>query len=160
MYPFHQSKPDFYNRTFVSFGGEHKMRPMLHNSTDAYVITPATYKEDCDEVGLTFNDQEWTNYVLFCYYAPPYVFRLVPNFGTVKGGTNVTVIGANFKDKPNIRCKFGGKIVPGHFINSSSVWCITPQGNHTGYVDFGLAIVGDDFSGDNIRYLYTEVPIV
>jgi len=70
------------------------------------------------------------------------------------------VVGVNFADSGELKCRFADKVVPAHYIDPTHAWCITPKGDQAGYVDFGLAVYGEDYSGDFIRYLYMNKPII
>ena len=97
---------------------------------------------------------------MFYYYNPPYVFQLIPDSGTINGATNVTVVGANFYPSESISCKFDSTIIPGNYIDTNHIWCITPPSSQPGYVQFGLALETDQFSGNNLQYLYIEPAII
>lgn len=97
---------------------------------------------------------------MFTFYAPPYVFQLIPNVGPIEGGTNCTVYGANFEDTGNITCDFGGHYTQGHYIDGNRIWCIAPKGDKAQYVDFRLSTEAGKWSGNNLKYLYYEQPFV
>eukprot|EP00331_Platyophrya_macrostoma_P024251 CAMPEP_0176452896 /NCGR_PEP_ID=MMETSP0127-20121128/28863_1 /TAXON_ID=938130 /ORGANISM="Platyophrya macrostoma, Strain WH" /LENGTH=1801 /DNA_ID=CAMNT_0017841547 /DNA_START=33 /DNA_END=5438 /DNA_ORIENTATION=+ len=161
MHPFKSTNLDVSNTSFVRFGTDYIMPLEIYNQTVAFVTTPAPYVEITLPVEITFNDQEWTsNGILFTFYAPPYVFQLIPNVGPIEGGTNCTVHGANFEDTGNITCDFGGHYSTGHYIDGNRIWCIAPRGDKAQYVDFKLSTEAGKWSGNNLKYLYYEQPFV
>ena len=155
LHPFKVTKLDITNTSMCRFG-ENYIQPLeLVNQTVAYTVSPATYNDVPLRVEITFNGQEWTDDgILFYFYSPPYVFELRPNTGPLEGGTNVTVVGANFEDTKKIRCKFGEHVVNATFIDENHVWCIAPKGDKADYVSFFLALTADKWSGNNLKYLY------
>ena len=177
MHPFKVQQLDVSNTSFVRFGRDYVMPLEIFNQTVAFTNTPAPYKE-CTlpvevsflllslclltpTIKITFNDQEWTsNGILFEFYAPPYVFQLIPNVGPLEGGTNCTVYGANFENTSNITCDFGGRYSTGHYIDGNRIWCLAPRGEKPTYVDFRLSTDADKWSGSNLKYLYYEQPII
>ena len=161
IYPFQDVDTEFHNTTFARFGTDNYVKLELINRTHAKAISPPSASGSPVPVEITFNNQEWTsNGILFHYYQAPYVVKLVPDIGKLSGGTNFTVVGANFHDSKDIKCKFGKYVVPGHFINETSVWCIVPKLDHVGSYDFSLAIDSDHFSGNKIKYLAILEPSV
>lgn len=160
MYPFQTSNLDIANTTFVRFG-KYKVKGTLINTTHALCTSPASYSEGKVPVEITFNDQEYTsNGVEFLYYIPPYVMDIIPKFGPISGGTKVTVIGANYYDSGEIKCKFGDQVTEGTFINETAVWCYSPATTQGGYVPFSLSMSKDRYSGAGLKYLYVDPPVV
>ena len=161
MYPFQGANVEFENSTFAKFGNDYYTKLELINRTHARTYAPSSVSASPVPVEVTFNNQEWThNGILYHYYLAPYVVKLVPNIGAVEGGNNVTVIGANLKNTSEIKCRFGDHIVKGQFINETAVRCVVPRLERVGSYDFGLAIEKDHFSGNQIKYLAIQKPVI
>ncbi|MDR3454951.1 MAG: IPT/TIG domain-containing protein, partial [Rhodoferax sp.] len=104
------------------------------------------------------------------YVLPTRVFSVYPVLGPETGGTTVTVYGAFFVQTYELSCRFApvgpntnssrvALIVPGAFVSSTIVQCISPP------LAFGLANVevsnnGFDFSTDSVVYTYHNVVLL
>ena len=109
---------------------------------------------------MVLNPQDWTDdHLPYTYYAPAYVFDVNPRVGPTSGNTTVLVIGSNFKDTGDIKCRFGSKVVSGIFISINEIKCISPPVANPGLVDLSISLVGDEF-GRPVKYLYYETPFV
>ena len=163
MQPFQYSNDELYyqNTSFVRFGPDHVSRLEIINRTHIRTLAPPSASASPVVVEISFNNQEWTNNgILYYYYLSPYVVKLVPNTGILEGGTNVTVIGANLFPSEEVRCRFGEHIVDGTYINETAVWCIAPEAEHVGPVDFSLTIEKNHFSSANLKYTYFKKPVI
>lgn len=89
----------------------------------ARTVTIQITEEDLPYTAVTSNDR-------FRYAAPPHISKLSPSKGTHKGGTTVTVHGANFFGVKSVR--FGGK--PGarlRVISPTEIEIVAPSGSGT-----------------------------
>lgn len=147
------------NDTFCAFLDlKVRVPAIVTNSTRAICVSPPSYYWHQSRVEITLNGVEYTDdEKIFYYYKPPLVFDVTPREGPVKGGTKVTVSGTNFADTGTIRCSFGGNEVPGKFLSSSEVECVSPLVEKPGFVDLKLAFE-DDMWSTPVKYLYYDIP--
>jgi len=109
---------------------------------------------------MVLNPQDWTDdHLPYTYYAPAFVFDCRPRVGPTSGNTTVTVIGSNFNNTGDIKCRFGSKVVPGQYISINELKCVSPPVANAGLVDLSVSLAGEDF-GKPVKYLYYETPIV
>jgi len=162
MAPFQSFEPNLnYQATTFARFGDHVVRAEIVNTTHIKAVAPSIISPMPVIVEITFNNQEWTHDGIFFYYfVAPYVVQIVPNLGIIEGGTRVIVLGANIRDTKEIKCRFGENIVPGNYINETSVWCIAPAGAALGPVDFSLATESNHFSAGNVQYTYIKTPTI
>jgi hypothetical protein len=77
-------------------------------------------------INLTSSSALWVNDTVE-------VFRSCPSNGTHKGGTEITIIGRNFRKSPLLSCRFRPRgsayyvIMPAVFESSTRVKCMTPK---------------------------------
>jgi len=161
MNPFLDADISYENTTFAKFGQDQYVRLELINKTHAKAIAPPVASAVPVTVEITFNNQEWTNnHQIFNYFISPYITNIIPNFGILTGGTNVTLIGANIHPSEEIKCRFGDQVVDGHYISETSVWCITPAQTSVGPYGVSLSVEKNHYSGSNVKFLYIERPTV
>lgn len=161
MFPFEQADVQFGNTTFARFGPDKYMPLELVNSTHAKTTSPPSSTPSSVPVEITFNNLEWTdNGILFHYYVAPYVVKLVPDLGVIEGGTNVTVLGANFQNTSTLRCRFGTNSVEAYYSSDNTAWCITPASDTVGLKDFGISNENERYSSNNIKFLYVKKPVI
>lgn len=85
------------------------------------------------------------------------LFDINPREGPVTGNTTVIAIGSNFRDTGNITCKFGENVVPGKYLSSSEIECISPPSDKPGYVPLAVSLELEMYS-PSVQYLYYENP--
>ena len=164
--PFHKigGEVNVTNDTFCYFLDLEIKRPVVQmiNSTKLYCMSPPSPRLRATRVEITLNNQQYTDdEVVFYYYRPPNVFDLDPLIGPVAGGTNVTVIGSNFKDTGELKCKFGNSVVPGKFLNVNEILCVSPRADKPGFVRLKVALYEEEFSsGEYTQFLYYENPVI
>jgi len=99
-------------------------------------------------------------------YATGFSFRFVqqysinkiwPSNGSTSGGTVVSVHGSSFIESYLNACKFGENVVPGLFISSNLIQCISPP-YRPGNFDFKVSSNGRDFIGNRFNITFTFVP--
>ena len=72
------------------------------------------------------------------------MISLSPSYGSMLGGTGVTVTGDDLVVNQNdvIKCSFDGVVVRGVYLGSQRVFCVSPLLERTGTVEFRLNISG------------------
>ena len=156
-----------HNDTYCRFGMDFLTPATVYSDTLISCVSPPSPIIRTVFVDVTLNDADmvlnpgsWTdNYLPFTYYAPPYVYDCNPRSGPTSGNTTVIVIGSNFNDTGEIRCRFGDKTVKGVFLNINEIKCVSPAVESPGYVDLSISLVEDNF-GQAVKYLYYATPQV
>ncbi|CAM9091873.1 unnamed protein product, partial [Phaeothamnion confervicola] len=108
----------------------------------------------------------------FVYRSPAKAISLLPEHGPARGGTPVTVIGANFGGGftavTGLECRFGRQNVPAAVINDSHLMCVSPLADAgLGIVDVTLVVGGgggEDWTASqavaNLTFQYVSLPRV
>ena len=87
------------------------------------------------------------------------VHAIVPTFGSTKGGTMVTLSGANFIDSGSLKCKFGSAEPSfAYYESSSSIMCVTPPIYNMVKVSVYISLNGKDFIRTPIVFTFTAAP--
>ena len=85
-------------------------------------------------------------------------YEAEPAFGAVEGGQTVTLTGDHFANTEpgNIRCRFGDAVsTAATFVSDTRIKCTAPDsGGVDGWVDLEVAMNGNDFSKQHVRYRY------
>lgn len=137
-----------------------KVPATIVNSTKVICHSPPSYVLRQSIVEITLNNQQYTDdNNIFYYYRPPYLFDINPREGPVGGGTRIIAIGSNFRDTGNITCKFNNTVVPGKFLTTSEIECISPPSDGPGYVPLSVSLELEMYS-QPVQYLYYEKPII
>lgn len=124
-----------------------KVPATVINSTKAYCVAPPSYVLRQSVVEITLNNQQYTDdNNVFYYYRPPFLFDTNPREGPVTGGTRIIAVGSNFRDTPNITCKFNETVVPGKYLSNSEIECFAPPFDHPGFVPLSIAMELDMYS--------------
>jgi len=159
--PFRFYEINNHNDTFCKFEGLTLMPATVHESTKISCTAPPSYVNRQTKVEISLNNQQFTDdNQIYSYYKPPYVFDMEPRQGPTQGGTNVTLVGTNFKEGIPFKCKFGDHITEGHYISSSKVSCIAPRNGKAEYVPLSIAFEKDLWSSGQAKYLYYNQPQV
>jgi hypothetical protein len=95
----------------------------------------------------------------FYYYRQPYIQAIHPKGSIITGGIEVIVFGAWFKNLPDngVRpyCRFGDIIVPGKFISTVRISCISPEYNIPNVkVPFEVSLNKRDFTNSGLQFTY------
>ncbi len=147
------------NDTMCYFEGIGKVPAYVINSTKIYCEAPPNFVMEVTKIEVTLNNQQYTDdNVPYFYYKPPQVFDCEPREGPTKGGTEVIVLGTNFKDHKNITCKFGNKLTHGVRLSESEIRCTSPAVERPGYVPLTISYEGERYSSTSVKYLYYETP--
>ena len=112
-------------------------------------------------VELTVNARDFTSSeALYTYEkaARSYVSALTPSFGSSQGGASVTLVGAGFVPRADLRCRFGGESAPGMYVSSDMVSCYVP-GSMGGAHFTSVTLDGASASAESL-YAYREDPRV
>lgn len=88
------------------------------------------------------------------------VLRVVPNRGSRNGGTNVLVTGTNFVDTEDLMCRFGPLQVPGRWLASSMMTCISAAGGQAARVPVEVITNGVASVSEPIYFRYEGNPTV
>ena len=150
-----------YNDTFCNFEGLKKMPATVIDSTKISWNAPSSFKQKGTVVEVTLNNQQYTDdKVAYSYYTPPYVFDIDPRQGPIKGNTEVTLTGTNFKENSVIKCMFGDQIIEGKFVTVHKVKCVSPPHGKAEFVPIKVSFEKDLWSSGQIKYLYYDQPSI
>lgn len=157
--PFRYYDVSNYEDTFCNFEGIKKMPATVIDSTKISCNAPPSFKSKGTTVEVTLNNQQYTDdKVQYSYYTPPYIFDVEPRQGPVKGNTEVTLVGTNYKDTSTIKCMFGDQIVTGKFISVHKVKCVSPPHGKAEFVPIKVTFEQDLWSSGQTKYLYYDQP--
>lgn len=105
-------------------------------------------------ITLDVERRNYTQYQVSVLFPDPVVVHeIYPAFGTVAGGTEVTLAGEGFVFG-FIKCKFGSNVVTASFTNTSSLVCLTPAAASAGDVDVSVSLDGTTFTNTEIVFTY------
>lgn len=62
----------------------------------------------------------------FRFHSDLSIFSVEPSQGPIEGSTLATVTGSHFRQSSYLSCRFGETAVPGRYISSNEVECLTP----------------------------------
>eukprot|EP00931_Biecheleriopsis_adriatica_P048079 TRINITY_DN27768_c0_g1_i1.p1 TRINITY_DN27768_c0_g1~~TRINITY_DN27768_c0_g1_i1.p1 ORF type:complete len:5619 (+),score=1069.33 TRINITY_DN27768_c0_g1_i1:1474-16857(+) len=113
------------------------------------------------EVAASNNNQNFTggSDALFEYLGFTYL-HLYPYLGPITGNTSV-LVETNYVPAAaanTIRCRFGTLTVPGRYVNSTFMECISPAVVTHGEVTFELTLNMQDFTEASQKFLYYRNP--
>jgi len=125
--PFNGTDLDTKNTTYARFEGIGTVKGHVVSSTLMNVTAPPNYVLDSTYVEITLNNQSYTDdRTIYYYYRPPRLYDVSPREGPTKGGTEVTVYGADFKENKKIKCNFGSKWTRGTYVSKNQLKCVSP----------------------------------
>ncbi|GMF36546.1 unnamed protein product [Phytophthora fragariaefolia] len=110
---------------------------------------------------VSFNGLEISEASLdFTYVEVPSVISIFPAGGPINGETMVSVLGAHFVQTPKSVCRFGYTAVPATVISSTELTCLlqTLPWATIGYTEFRYSSNGQEFSRENVSFLFYENP--
>jgi hypothetical protein len=112
--------------TSVTFGGSAASNVTVVSTTTITCTTPAHSAGTVDvEVTNLFGSDTLPN--SYTYGSPPTVDSVVPNEGSVDGGTSVVITGSEFTNTADTTVTFGGTGATNVFVvNSTTISCDTP----------------------------------
>lgn len=114
---------------------------------------------------LSLNGQDLSlSALLFATFAPPRLSRLSLGIGPARGGTLLTVHGANLDTRDSARCRFGGvgRTVLATLARADGAGvlaCTAPSQSPT-IVALEVSLNAQDYTSDDLPYEYTAPPAV
>ena len=89
------------------------------------------------------------------------VEAIMPSRGPVSGGSSVLITSKEgFVDSPHLRCRFGDESVPGRWISSFEIECISPRQSKSGYVDVAIALSDTFYPSGVVQFEYYKNPSI
>ena len=118
-----------YGATTATFGGNVDVECDYVSSNHVMCRAPAWNYRDTVEVGMKYAAESTAeNATLsYRYISSPIVYSVEPSFGPEKGGTKVSVLGANFVSENDIFCIFDKVEVLGDVISGNELLCVSPS---------------------------------
>lgn len=120
-------------------------------------------------IGITLNDQQFSNKIDYLYYEFPSIFMLDPNRGPDTGGTHVLLKGNQFdpfidnhlKNYNDTFCRFGSLgLIPAQVINSTKVVCVSPPSFVLREVIVEITLNNQEWTRDGVIFYYYHPPFV
>ena len=110
-------------------------------------------------VEVTNNNNDYTsNAISFLYQAGASVSGVTPLLGSVAGGTNVTVTGANFVGA-TVYCKISSTVVVAVKGTASMVYCVSPA-LAAGSYNVEVSNNNQDFTNNGVQFQYVAAASV
>jgi len=108
-------------------------------------IAPKDLSQDAGAVSVSISTDglEWYSglFATYTYVDPPRIFQVVPEFGSLEGGTLVVLKGAGFVDGVGLKCVFGNETGSAVWVSPSRIECISPHLD-AGPVDISISYQG------------------
>lgn len=125
----------FTNGAIVTVGGTRALSIAVVNGSTITATTPSGPLGAADVVVTNMDGQSSTLTGGFTYAAPapPTISSVSPNFGTVNGGTSITINGTNFQYGASV--SIGGRPATVQTVTSSYIYATTPVGQSAVAVD-------------------------
>eukprot|EP00028_Trichosphaerium_sp_Am-I-7-wt_P005735 CAMPEP_0168528302 /NCGR_PEP_ID=MMETSP0405-20121227/13169_1 /TAXON_ID=498012 /ORGANISM="Trichosphaerium sp, Strain Am-I-7 wt" /LENGTH=336 /DNA_ID=CAMNT_0008551683 /DNA_START=230 /DNA_END=1240 /DNA_ORIENTATION=- len=86
---------------------------------------------------------------------PPAVTEIFPRHGTASGQTRSVILGANFVNSPDLRVRFGNRVVTAQFHEAKTLIVSTPPGPKGTSVKVCVSNDGKEFCGQSVEFYYT-----
>jgi hypothetical protein len=116
---------------------------------------PGTVGVKASNNGIDFG----TSVSSYSFTAVSSVQSVTPSSGPTSGNTTVVVTGQNFAFTSTLSCRFGTVVVPGTYVNASTVVCIAPAQNGT--VSVEVSANGVDYTSSVVQFHYeTDVALL
>lgn len=125
-----------------------------------HVVCPTVSITDQRQVSFTLRFSDYglaDNRLQFNFYSEVSVDSIFPYFGSVVGGTLVTVTGRYFQPNLPYMCVFGSKLVSSQYISPTQLSCYSPS-NEPSVVNFYIFIDGNNVGVSNATMVYTFSP--
>ena len=115
---------------FCQFGSKDAVvSAVLESNTSLVCVTPSGLEPGAVLLRVTNNVDIWTNASEFVFDAPLTLLSVLPDRGTVLGGTTLVLSGLNFPDSDQAQCIFGMTTkVPARWQSEGTVHCTSPEG--------------------------------
>ncbi len=142
--------------TSVTIGGAAAISVAVVNSTTITATTPAG-AVGAKDVAVTTPGGTGTGVGLFTYVVAPTVTGISPNYGTIAGGTSVTITGTNLTGVTSVT--IGGASATGvTVVNATTITATTPAGS-AGAKDVVVTTAGGSGTGAGL-FIYVTTPTV
>lgn len=108
-----------------SFGGVYRNASFLSDVAARCVAprhTPAGVLLEVSNDGEVFS----ASGLKFQFHSDPSIRSIDPPRGPLEGSTLVAISGSQFRHSSNLTCRFGDTAVPGLFVSSNQMECLTP----------------------------------
>lgn len=106
---------------------------------------------------ITTNGYDFSNSIPITIIDHHTLLSLYPSQGTIDGGTKVYIDGTNFIKSDELACKFGHRIVPGIFVSSDGIICVSPAANQSDLtLEVTVTTDGYHFSDNSMLFSYYE----
>ncbi|CAM9134190.1 unnamed protein product, partial [Discosporangium mesarthrocarpum] len=155
---------NFVNTTSLAciFNGDSAVPAVYMSADEVICVTPISTTTGFVPVEIGMNGVQVTDDgAMFMYYEDPFILSISPALGPVVGGTLVHIFGGHFADSGEIRCQFGELLVPGVWVSSRHVGCVSPSlgkgVSRTHHVALGLAVNGRDFISSVTGFSYVPL---
>ena len=116
--------------TFKCAFGDRVVEAEFVSSSSITCISPSGHVGRVS-VEVTSNGVDYTtNFVQYTYRLPVRLVSVYPTSGPESGGTEIRVVGMNFVDALDLKCRFSGlleKTVNARYISSGAVVCTAPE---------------------------------
>lgn len=109
---------------YCSFGSE-TVQSQVHSNELVSCISPPAASHGTVPFSLT--NSLVPSKTVFFYLNIASRYRLMPNSGSIFGGTPVTIFGMDFLAVQDLQCSFGGELVPAHFSTNTELFCVSPE---------------------------------
>ncbi len=110
------------------------------------------------------NDSNITsNKIIYSYLPEVIITGLTPAFGSINGGTCLTMSGLKFPKIPELFCTFNNTIeTPVSWISDKEIECLTPPFASLGEVTLSIVVANEKtlLSSSPINFLFTAAPKV
>ncbi|RYY34397.1 hypothetical protein EON62_03345, partial [archaeon] len=97
--------------------------------------------------------------VMFTYLPDPVVYDMIPDIGSVRGGTRVRLVGDNFVASTTAACRFGTSVVRLVWVDGSTALCVTPASS-SGTARVEVSMNGVDFFATGFAFRFVAPPHV
>jgi hypothetical protein len=133
---FKSSASSFNTAVYCVFGAVYTVGNFIKNTDSIMCVSPKYTVADAKSTTVTFyityDSSNTTGYnntsaANFTYHPSPGVESLMPNRGSLHGGTPIVIEGSNFVDTPTLSCVFTASVVvitPAIYRNSTSIKCV------------------------------------
>lgn len=131
------------------------------SSTMVQCVSPAGIEGSTVQLSIAYGTKRDVSGGLpFLYYRQATIHSIWPTHGSAQGGTNISVLGAQFWFSGDIRVRFGLTDVPATFVSPSELRCVAPSPS-PGSFNVSVAFNGFDFTElQSVVYSYVMHPKV
>ena len=124
------------------------------STTEMECITPMREIESELHVYLACQeDIQCNDKLVYTFHDEVKVNQIIPNSGWAQGETVVNVYGSGFIFSPSLCCKFGHTILPGSFVSTTEITCVSPP-YKAGKVEVTVSNNCVEFSSNGVQFHY------